>query len=152
MRVFTLVHAVPLQLRVMSLIPCSLEMSAAGVAAARPMLGHHDGRGQPARRLRRLVAELAAAGGACACAAAAAAVQLSSPPAPSPDDPFTNRSANDADPEAASAVLHPLAQEPDGAVAAGELVELLAREQAAAARRDYRLAAQLRDLQVYIIQ
>lgn len=89
------------------------------------------------RRRRRRLRALAAA-------VSSAAVERARP---WPGDPFTNRSANEPDPEASAALLHKLAQKPDGSVEPRELEELATRERAAAESRDYRLAAQLRDLQ-----
>eukprot|EP01045_Picozoa_sp_COSAG04_P015627 COSAG04_NODE_1247_length_7582_cov_4.668181_6_plen_267_part_00 len=99
------------------------------------MEGEEGGSGASCRRLLRLSSAI------CAPCAATPAGR------PWPDDPHTNRSANDPDPATAAAVLHRLTQEPDGTLAAAELQDLARREGAAAAGRDYRLAAQLRDLQ-----
>ena len=74
------------------------------------------------------------------------------PVRPWPDDPYGNLTANDPDPDQdggmmPAAVRHRLAQGPDGRVAEAELAALAGREAVAVAGRDYRLAAQLRDLQ-----
>ena len=109
-------------------------------ARRRAIIGERMAQQQSTSRRRRRRRRLRA----LAAAVSSGAVERARP---WPGDPFTNRSANEPDPEASAALLHKLAQKPDGSVEPRELEELATRERAAAESRDYRLAAQLRDLQ-----
>eukprot|EP01047_Picozoa_sp_COSAG01_P055562 COSAG01_NODE_6200_length_3797_cov_318.655760_5_plen_194_part_00 len=82
------------------------------------------------------------------CLAATVAGAAAAPHPPwSGSDPFTSRGTNEPDDYPMPSLPHKLAQDAAGRVEQWELDELAARETEAAARRDYRLAAQLRDLQ-----